>query len=138
MPEPSVSTAPPPAAPSPSAAPVADLTTPHEPSQDQFMGDIASDFGDMDEGKAPRSRERDETGKFKSAPKDKPDEAPARPVEKPVEKPAEEATLPEKAPEKPAEAQKPTRMRELGQAYDDLKKRVKTERKSTRLNSSHA
>ena len=86
------------------------------------MGDIEADFGDMDEGKTPRSR--DDKGKFK--PSDKPTEKPSAITENPVEKPVEKPAV--KVEEKPADApteQKPTRMRELGQAYDDLKKRVK-------------
>ena len=91
------------------------------------MGDIEADFGDMDAGKP--VRERDETGKFRTAPKDKPAaEAPERPVEAPSEsaKPKEV----EQAAAAPEE-KKPTRMRELGQAYDDLKKKVNTEYEPT-------
>jgi hypothetical protein len=88
------------------------------------MGDIEADFADLDAGKP--TRDRDESGKFKPAAK-----APEKPVEKPVEKPAQEVVPPEKSPEKPAEATKPTRMRELGQAYDDLKKKVNTEYEPT-------
>lgn len=128
MPEISTPTAPT-STPSPIQAPIADLTTPHEPSQDQFMGDIADDFGDMDAGKP--IRDRDETGKFKPSQKEKPAEAPPKPVEKLVEKPSEEEAQADKAPDKPAEAAKPTRMRELGQAYDDLKKKVNTEYEPT-------
>lgn len=123
MPETAVAAAPPPA-PAPAAPPPVPERAPAD-----FMGDIMDDFGDMDEGKPPRSRQRDEAGKFK--PKDKPAEAPPKPVEKPTKKPAEEVAAPDKAPEKPAEAAKPTRMRELGQAYDDLKKRVNTEYEPT-------
>jgi len=92
------------------------------------MGDIGADFADLDAGKP--VRERDETGKFKPAAKEKAadedfDKAIERPVEKPVEKPKEG----EQAPV--LEEKKPTRMRELGQAYDDLKKKVNTEYEPT-------
>jgi len=95
------------------------------------MGDIEADFGDMDEGKAPRSRERDETGKFKpkaaEAKVEKPvAKAPEAPVEdeKPAAKPEEQAS-------ESAEDKKPTRMRDLGQRYDDLKKKISTEYEPT-------
>lgn len=92
------------------------------------MGDIEADFGDLEAGKP--VRERDETGKFRTAAKEKSAaEAPERPVEAPPEAPAkpkegEQASV-------AAEEKKPTRMRELGQAYDDLKKRVATEYEPT-------
>lgn len=91
------------------------------------MGDIEADFGDMDAGKP--VRERDETGKFRTAPKEKPAaEAPERPVEAPPE-----SAKPKEVEQAAAavEEKKPTRMRELGQAYDDLKKKVNTEYEPT-------
>src|ERR1017187_2645836 len=120
-------TAPPAAAPSPSAAPAAPPSAP-ERAPSEFMGDIESDFGEMDAGKP--VRERDETGKFRTAPKEKPAaEAP----ERPVEAPPEAAAKPKEGEQAAAapEEKKPTRMRELGQAYDDLKKKVNTEYEPT-------
>jgi hypothetical protein len=99
------------------------------------MGDIEADFGDMDAGKP--VRERDETGKFRTVPKEKTVEGAVigledlgdgkgmREVQKPIEKPKDG----EQAPV--LEEKKPTRMRELGQAYDDLKKKVNTEYEPT-------
>ena len=125
MPESALATAPPPAAPSPSPSPSAPPpAADHERAPSEFMGDIESDFADLDAGKP--VRERDETGKFRPAPKDKPAaESPTKPVEAPPEAQAKpkEGELPAAAPEE----KKPTRMRELGQAYDDLKKKVNTE-----------
>jgi hypothetical protein len=94
------------------------------------MGDIEADFGDLAEGKPLRSRERDETGKFKPIPKEKPSEEAVKPVEKPVEKPIEKPKESEPFPAA-TEEKKPTRMRELGQAYDDLKKKINTEYEPT-------
>ena len=122
-------TAPPTAAPSPNAAPAAAPPT-AERAPSEFMGDVMDDFADLDAGKP--VRERGEDGKFKPVVKDKPAESQERPVEKPVaeklavDKPKEG----EQAPVVPEE-KKPTRMRELGQAYDDLKKRVNTEYEPT-------
>lgn len=131
MPELAVATAPPSAAPSPNASPTAAPPQVTERAPSEFMGDIEADFGDMDEGKTPRSRERDQTGKFKPSAKEKPaEEPPVSPVEKPIEKPDEKPTEEEQAPRAPEE-KKPTRMRELGQAYDDLKKKVNTEYEPT-------
>ena len=128
MPDQAVATAPPPAAPSPSPVPAAAPGPVPDRAPSEFMGDIESDFGEMDAGKP--VRERDETGKFRTAPKEKPDaEAPDRPVERPVEKPVEKPKEGEQAPV--LEEKKPTRMRELGQAYDDLKKKVNTEYEPT-------
>jgi hypothetical protein len=91
------------------------------------MGDIEADFADLDAGKP--VRDRDETGKFKPRAAEKPAaEAPAKPVEAP---PAAQAK-PKEGEQPPAtEEKKPTRMRELGQAYDDLKKKVNTEYEPT-------
>ena len=93
------------------------------------MGDIEADFGDMDAGKPVRPRE--ETGKFKPVVKEKPaEEAPVRPVDKPADKPPEKPKEGEQPPVT-TDDRKPTRMRELGQAYDDLKKKVSTEYEPT-------
>jgi hypothetical protein len=116
--------APPPAAPSPNAAPPAPPpAAEHERPTSEFMGDIEADFTDLDAGKP--VRQRDETGKFRTAPKENPAaEAPTKPVEAPPEAQAK----PKEGEQTPAlEEKKPTRMRELGQAYDDLKKKISTE-----------
>jgi hypothetical protein len=126
MPESTVATAPSPAAPPPNAAPAAPPIVP-ERSPTEFMGDIESDFADLDAGKP--VRQRDETGKFKPG-TNKPAEAPAKPVEKSTEKVVEKPKETEPAPAAP-EDKKPVRMRELGQAYDDLKKKVNTEYEPT-------
>jgi hypothetical protein len=124
-------------APTPTTAPpTTQAPTAPEKSPTEFMGDFEADFCDMAEGKPPRSmeRKRDDAGKFKLP--DKAPKAPTKPVEKPVEKPADNAA--EKPAEKPKEGdtppveeKKPSRMRELGQAYDDLKKKVHTEYEPT-------
>ena len=121
---------------SPTAAPpsepkTATIDSPaaNEKAPGDFMADIIGDFDAMDAGKPEPQRERDDRGKFKPAekPAAKPqqkaaDKAPEKPVEKPAEdKPAETTEA------KPTEEARPTRMRELGQAYDDLKKKVRTE-----------
>jgi hypothetical protein len=89
------------------------------------MADAMADFEDLNAGKP--VRERDETGKFRAAPKEKPTAQPA--PEKPaaeVQKPAGEvAAKPEdtSAPKSP--------MRALGEKYDTLKKEVETTFKPT-------
>lgn len=98
-----------------------------------FMADFIGDFEAMSAGKPLPVRERDDKGKFK--PIEKPAEkqaekpkakAPEKPAETAEQKPAEKTEETTEQPEKP-----PTRMRELGQRYDDLKKRVETEFKPT-------
>lgn len=90
------------------------------------MGDIESDFADMDAGKTPPVRERDQKGKFQPSgkPADKPIE---KPVEKPADAPADEVVPPEKPDGKPTEPIKPVKAADLRAAYDGLKKKLKDE-----------
>lgn len=79
------------------------------------MSDIIGEFESIDAGKPTPTR--DSRGKYT-----KPD-----PEKKPEQKPEKEATPPPEKPESPPEEKPPTRMRELGERYDTLKKRVATE-----------
>lgn len=84
------------------------------------MADAMSDFTEMDAGQEP-------TPKKEEKPSVTPPEKPAeKPPEKPVEEPEQKAQD-KPAEVKPEEEKRPTRMRELGEAYDQLKKRVRTE-----------
>lgn len=99
-----------PAADSPAVAPPA----PAERQPSEFMADVIGDFETMDSGKP--APERDTKGKFTKRPEQPPEKSEQSPPDKPVEE-----------PQKPAEEKPPTRMRELGERYDTLKKRVSTE-----------
>jgi hypothetical protein len=88
------------------------------------MSDVEDDFDDMDAGKPPRSKAPAEKAKPKPA------EKPAEPPE-PPEPPAPEPSKPVEKPAAPPEEPKPTKMRELGQHYDDLKKKVREEYEPT-------
>ena len=111
-------TASPPAPDSPNAVPAAPSASPVIPERvpSEFMGDIEADLGDMAEGKSPRSRERDETGKFK--PVEKPS---TKPAEKPTSetKPLEVDTKPPAAETKPPEAE-PVIVRARGSGDDEI------------------
>lgn len=125
--------------PEPTAATI-DAPAAGEKAPAEFMSDIAGDFEAMDAGrelapaptatpeKPPAEKpatSRDEKGKF-AKPDDKP-KAPEKPAEKPDAKPD---TKPDK-PEAPADGKPPSRMRELGERYDTLKKEVETTLKPT-------
>lgn len=119
-----------PAAPSTAEPKAATIDAPDagEKSPMDFMADIVGDFDAMAAGKPEPSR--DDKGKFKTAEKPvaKQTEKPAaKAPEKPVEKPQEKTEEQPKTEEKPAEESKPMRTRQLGQAYEDLKKKVRTE-----------
>ena len=110
-------------------------TTPEAPAAERsptdWMGDTESDFADMEAGRTPPPRERDESGKFQPKSRKPVEKAPEKPVEKPVEKEADAVVEPEKPAEKPedkpAEPIKPVKAAELRTAYEGLKKRVKEE-----------
>ena len=109
-----------PAAPPPSA-PATPPPSPGERPPSEWLNDIGSELGDLDAGKPPPSKERDDKGKFV-----KPAEKPVAP-EKPAEKPVEQPKGDEKPPETPAEPPKPVKAAELRTAYEGLKKKVKDE-----------
>lgn len=110
--------APPTSASPPPSKPTLDAPAAGEKPPSDFMSDMIGDFEAMDSGKPDPSKSRDaKTGKFK--PKEPEQPAAKKPDEKPTPKPEE--TPPEEKP--------PTRMRELGQRYDDLKKQVEQEYK---------
>lgn len=85
---------------------------PAERAPAEWLGDAAADFGDMDAGNTPRSKGRDEQGKFK-------------PAEKPAAKPTDKPAV--KPEDKPAEEARPVKAAELRTAYEGLKKKVKDE-----------
>lgn len=117
-----------PAAPPPDKVTL-DAPPPGERPTSDYMADIASEIEELAAEPAP------EKPKAKTAAKPtKPAKAPAKPAEKPseVEKPAaEEKSVEEKskAAESPAqppkEEKKPGGLRELGEAYDNLKKKIR-------------
>lgn len=113
-----------PPAPSPAAAPpppTVQATATEKPAA-ELMGDIEADFADLDAGRP--VRQRDGTGKFKPA-----DRPPEKPADQPPDKPAADVKPPEKPAETPPDEKRPTRMRELGEAYDGMKKQIETEYK---------
>lgn len=119
------SPAPPPSSTSPNATPAAAPPPPAERAPSEFMGDIEADFADMDAGKPPPSRERDDRGKFKPAAA-KPDETKPEETATP---PPEDATKPPEGATKPTETEtpKPVKAAELRTAFEGLKKRVREE-----------
>lgn len=114
--------APPPSKPSAStppptgANPIVSPSTPHEPATESFLGDIGSELEGLDQAdetaKRAPEKPRDDKGKYKPAEK---------PPEKPVEQ--EKPEEPDKPAEEPAaEEPKKSNIRQLGKAYDALKK----------------
>lgn len=92
---------------------------PIEPTQESYLGDIGSELSDLDaadetakKALAPELKQRDDKGKFTPRPEEK---------QKPEEKTKEETETPE-VPEQAEEKPKPSNIRALGKAYDELKK----------------
>lgn len=109
--------------PSPTPAPAGGSSPPApgplEPSPENYLGDIGSELNDLDvadeaskKKPAPETKPRDDTGKFTPKPEDKP---------KPESKPKDDPEAPE-TPEATEDKPKPSNIRALGKAYDELKK----------------
>lgn len=113
--------APPPAATPSPAAPLPASGGERPPSD--YMGDIGTELGDIDSGKAPAPPLKQESRRAKPEPKAPEKPAAHKPEEKAPEKAEEKA--PEKAPEAPPEPAKPVKTADLRVAYEGLKKKLK-------------